>query len=77
VFHDAGLANYHIGKVEQAKYYLTAALTLNRQFPKALNNYGCLEFSSGNTEIAMNAVYEAAHLKPKDVIYWGNAWVIA
>jgi tetratricopeptide (TPR) repeat protein len=77
VFHDAGLAKYHVGKLEEAKYYLTAALTLNRQFPKALNNYGCLEFSAGNLEIAMNAVFEAAHLKPKNVIYWGNSWVIA
>ena len=77
VFHDAGLASYHAGKVEKAHYYLSAALTLNRQFPKALNNFACLEASRGHMEIAMNAVYEAALTKPRNVIYQGNAWKIA
>jgi Domain of unknown function (DUF1736)/Tetratricopeptide repeat len=77
VFHDAGLALYHSGKLDKAKYYLTAALTLNRKFPKALNNYACYETNSnGSLETAMNLIYEAAHLKPRNVIYWGNAWLI-
>jgi Tfp pilus assembly protein PilF len=47
IFHDAGVAAYHNGNVTGAEYYLTAAITINRDFPKALNNLACLHVRDG------------------------------
>lgn len=77
IFHDAGLACYHNGKIEKANYYLSAALSLNRIFPKALNNMACLQATSlGNTQAALSLLFEATKLKPKNVIYSGNVWIV-
>ena len=77
IFHDAGLALYHNHKVEKAHYYLSAALTLNRRFPKALNNMGCLLVSIGKPETGLGLIQEASSLKPRNVIYSGNVWIVA
>ena len=77
IFHDAGLACFHNKKVKYAKYLLSAALTLNRVFPKALNNMSCLLASEGDFETALSLLLEASELKPKNVIYSGNVWIVA
>lgn len=77
IFHDAGVALYHNGKVDSARYHLSAALTLNRKFPKALNNMGCLLVGHGDINIGLSLIQEASALKPRNVIYSGNVWIVA
>ena len=77
IFHDAGLALYHNRKIDGAKYHLTAALSINRKFPKALNNMGCLLMSTGESRVGLELIREASSLKPKNVIYSGNVWIVA
>jgi tetratricopeptide (TPR) repeat protein len=77
IFHDAGVALYHNHKIEKAHYYLSAALTLNRIFPKALSNMGCLLVSIGQAETGLSLIQEASSLKPRNVIYSGNVWIVA
>lgn len=77
IFHDAGLALYHNGKIDQAHYYLSAALSINRVFPKALNNMACLLTSLGKLDIALSLLLEASEIKPKNVIYSGNVWIVS
>ena len=77
IFHDAGLACFHNGHVEEARYYLTSALTLNRRFPKALNNMGCFLVSQGDAEAGLRLLIEASEIKGKNVIYSGNVWIVA
>ena len=77
IFHDAGLALYHNGKIPDAKYYMSAALSLNRVFPKALNNMGCLLVSIGDWKSGLELIQEASVIKPRNVIYSGNIWIVA
>ncbi|KAF4671349.1 Protein O-mannosyl-transferase tmtc3 [Perkinsus chesapeaki] len=78
VFHDAAVACFHDNRrIEEAMYYMTAALTLNRDFPKALNNLGCIQWAAGDREMALNAVAEAAESAVDNVIYWGNLWALS
>jgi tetratricopeptide (TPR) repeat protein len=77
IFHDAAVALYHNGKNTDATYYLSAALTINRKFPKALNNMGCLLVSLGDTMSGLTLLQDASALKPRNVIYSGNVWIVA
>ena len=77
IFHDAGLAIYHNGNTELARMYLESALRLNRRFPKALNNLGCLLANHGQPTEGLTLIQEAASLKSRNVIYWGNVWIVA
>ncbi|KAF4719970.1 hypothetical protein FOZ63_014934 [Perkinsus olseni] len=82
VFHDAAVACFHDNRrVDEAiltvRYYMSAALTLNRDFPKALNNLGCIKWVAGDREMALNAVAEAAESAADNVIYWGNLWALS
>ena len=77
IFHDAGLALYHNGKVERAEWFLHAALSLNRRFPKALNNMGCLFANRGEFAKGLELLLEGAEIKLKNVVYWGNVWIVA
>lgn len=77
IFHDAGLACYHNGHLEEARYYLSAALTLNPRFPKALSNMACFLTSTGDIGTAISLARQATELKPKNVIYSGNVWILA
>lgn len=78
IFHDAGIASFHNGHPEMGFYYLSAALQLNRRFPKALNNLGCLYATNRNDlQNGLALVEEAAAIKSRSVIYWGNVWIIA
>ncbi|KAF4716312.1 hypothetical protein FOZ62_031359 [Perkinsus olseni] len=78
VFHDAAVACFHDNRrVDEAMYYMSAALTLNRDFPKALNNLGCIKWVAGDREMALNAVAEAAESAADNVIYWGNLWALS
>ena len=77
IFHDAGVALYQTQKIEEARYHLSAALQLNRRFPKALNNMGCLLVAHGDPSTGLNLIQEASKLKPRNVIYSGNVWIVA
>ena len=77
IFHDAGVALYQNQKVNEARYHLTSALTLNRRFPKALNNMGCLLVAHGDPSTGLALIQEASYLKPRHVIYSGNVWIVA
>ncbi len=77
IFHDAGLALYHNGRIGEAKHFISSALTLNRKFPKALNNMGCLLVNHGDPTIGLSLIQEASQLKPRNVIYSGNVWIVA
>ncbi len=66
------------GKLEPTlQYHLHAALILNRDFAKGLNNLGCFKAHEQDYSAALGAVWEAAEKKPKNVIYWGNVYIMA
>ena len=71
IFHDIAVAVFQNKKVDRAHFYLSLALEINPNFPKGLNNYGCLLASTRPAE-AVRFLRQAVDLNPKSFIYLSN-----
>ena len=78
IFHDLSVALWQIGKRERSEWYMNVALELNANFPKGLNNFGCLALGlKGDAEAALNHVLQAVKLNPTNALYLQNLRFLA
>ena len=71
IFHDIAVAVFQNKKVDRADFYLSLALEINPNFPKGLNNFGCL-IASRDPKKSVGFLKRAVEMKPHNVLYLNN-----
>jgi len=82
VWHDYGLALWHVGRSAESVHNFQNALITNPTFPKGLNNHGCslvlLGLSSQPPQVqlvqqGLGSMEQAIAMVPQSPLYWRNA----
>ena len=76
IFHDIAVAVFQNKKIERAHFYLGLALEINPNFPKGLNNFGCL-LASTDALKSVQYLNKAVSLNPHNYIYLSNLLFMA
>ena len=71
IFHDIAVAVFQNKKIERAHFYLGLALEINANFPKGLNNFGCL-LASTRPGDSVKYLKKAVELNTSSFIYLSN-----
>ncbi|CAD7926824.1 unnamed protein product [Amoebophrya sp. A25] len=83
VFHDYGMALWHVNKAPESIYNLQASIITNPNFAKGYNNLACAQVLYGldlkNQEMVnqgLGSLEKALSIAPDMALYWRNAAVL-
>ncbi|CAD7924097.1 unnamed protein product [Amoebophrya sp. A120] len=83
VFHDYGMALWHVNKAPESIYNLQASIITNPNFAKGYNNLACAQVLYGldlkNQEMinqGLGSLEKALSIAPDMALYWRNAAVL-